>query len=120
MRCSKRLIVILQVVGLVLLVSINVAAQASGPNASDISYTISMPKPWTHLFEVEMNLKIPANLNVRNETDLLMPVWTPGSYLVREFERQVQDFSATDAMGRSLEWSKVNKNTWRIKSNGAR
>ena len=36
-----------------------------------------------------------------------MPVWTPGSYLVREFERHVQDFAATDAAGKPLKWEKT-------------
>ena len=66
-----------------------------------------------------MRVKIAANLQVPNESDLIMPVWTPGSYLIREFERHVQDFAA-DAGGRQLEWTKVNKNTWRVRTNGAR
>ena len=78
-----------------------------------------MSKPWTHLLEVEMQLSVPANLQVPNETNLIMPVWTPGSYLIREFERNVQDFSA-DSGGRPLEWTKTNKNTWSVKTNGAR
>src|SRR5947209_14408750 len=78
-----------------------------------------MSKPWTHLLEVEMSVKGAANLNVPNDTDLVMPVWTPGSYLIREFERNVQDFAA-DVNGRALEWTKINKDTWRVKTNGAR
>jgi predicted metalloprotease with PDZ domain len=87
--------------------------------ASDIAYTVAMPKPYTHLFEVELRVKIPANLQVPNESDLVMPVWTPGSYLVREFERHVQDFTA-DVDGHALDWTKVDKNTWRVKTGGAR
>lgn len=79
-----------------------------------------MSKPWTHLLEVEMQIGVPANLNVPNETNLIMPVWTPGSYLIREFERHVQDFAATDASGNSLDWSQVDKNTWRVVTRGAR
>src|SRR5262249_24193741 len=94
-------------------------ARTTGPNSSEISFTVSMSKPYTHLLEVEMRVQIPANLNVPNETDLVMPVWTPGSYLIREFERHVQDFAA-DVNDRPLEWTKVNKNTWRVKTNGAR
>jgi predicted metalloprotease with PDZ domain len=71
------------------------------------------------MFEVEVRVKIPANLQVPNESDLVMPVWTPGSYLIREFARHVQDFTA-DADGRALEWTKVDKDTWRIKTSGAR
>ena len=94
-------------------------AQTNSPLTSDISFSVSMSQPWTHLLEVEMRVQIPANLNTPNETDLLLPVWTPGSYMIREFERHVQDFAA-DANGRALEWTKVNKNTWRVKTGGAR
>src|SRR6266404_4824948 len=97
----------------------NSHAQTTAPLSSDISYTVAMSKPHTHLFEVEMRVKIPANLLAPSESDLVMPVWTPGSYLIREFERHVQDFAA-DADGRALDWTKINKNTWRVKTNGVR
>ena len=96
------------------------SSHAQAPNSSDILFTVSMPRPWTHLLEVEMRLQIPANLNVPNDTDLIMPVWTPGSYLIREFERNVQDFVARDANGRPLTWTKIDKNTWRVNTNGVR
>jgi len=94
-------------------------AQTIAPMSSDISFTVTMSKPHTHLLEVEIRVKVAANLQTPNESDLIMPVWTPGSYMIREFERHVQDFAA-DANGRVLEWTKVNKNTWRVNTNGAR
>jgi len=103
----------------VLLTGAATQAQTTAPMSSDISFTVAMPKPHTHLLEVEIRVKIPANLQVPNDSDLIMPVWTPGSYLIREFERHVQDFAA-DAGGRALDWTKVNKNTWRVKTGGAR
>ena len=81
------------------------ASEAQPPNSSDISFAVAMPKPWTHLLEVEMRVNVPANLNVPNETDLVMPVWTPGSYLIREFERNVQDFAADVKLGGSVDAS---------------
>ncbi len=48
-----------------------------------------------------------------------MPVWTPGSYLVREFERHVQDFAATDEAGQPLRWEKINKDSWRVAIKGS-
>ncbi len=54
------------------------------------------------------------------ELDVSMPVWTPGSYLVREYERHVTSFAASDGEGHALAWRKVDKNTWRIRSSGAR
>jgi predicted metalloprotease with PDZ domain len=81
----------------------------------DITYTVSMPKPYTHLLEVEMRIRRTGS-SPSQET-LVMPVWTPGSYLIREFARHVQDFAATDAAtGRALAWTKVNKNSWRVTS----
>src|SRR5216684_3470353 len=119
MRRSRNLFIAAQLALFLLLGVSAVQCQTSSPLSSDISFTVSMSKPWTHLLEVEMRVQIPANLQVPNETDLVMPVWTPGSYLIREFERQVQDFAA-DANGRALDWTKVDKNTWRVKTGGAR
>ena len=84
----------------------------------DISFTVAMPRPHTHLFEVEVFIK--HTTTGPQEESLVMPVWTPGSYLIREFERHVQDFAATDAAGQPLKWEKTNKDTWRVFTNGAR
>jgi predicted metalloprotease with PDZ domain len=119
MRRFNDLFSAVQLVLIMLLTAAASPAQPSAPLSSDISFTVAMSKPYTHLFEVELRVKIPANLQVANETDLVMPVWTPGSYLIREFERHVQDFAA-DADGRALDWTKVDKNTWRVKTRGAR
>lgn len=100
-------------------------AQVSDPrsrtvpaDAPEIAYTVSMARPHTHLFNVEARLRYRASAPAA--LDLLMPVWTPGSYLVREFERHVQDFDARDGGGRVLSWTKTNKSTWRIETAGAR
>jgi predicted metalloprotease with PDZ domain len=83
----------------------------------EISFTVAMPRPHTHLLEVDVAIKHAAN--GPQEERLVMPVWTPGSYLVREFARNVQDFAAT-AAGQQLQWEKINKDTWRVVTNGAR
>lgn len=106
--------------GLLLLASAAASAQQGNRTGSaqpEINFTVSMSKPYTHLLEVEMRLsaaRLPAEVN------LVMPVWTPGSYLVREFARHVQDFAAMDEGGHALLWHKINKDTWRIEANGAR
>src|SRR2546423_914650 len=79
-----------------------------------------MPEPHTHLFHVEVRVRARASGALPAPLDLVTPVWTPGSYLIREFERNVQDFAATDDAGRPLTWRKVNKNTWRIEAGAAR
>ena len=91
------------------------AAQTATPAVSSIDYTVSMPQPWTHLLEVEMRVRWPRS---PGSTELKMAVWTPGSYLIREYSRHVQSFSVTDAAGRELDWEKVSKNTWRVNAAG--
>jgi predicted metalloprotease with PDZ domain len=86
------------------------------PAAPGISFTVSMSKPWTHLLEVEMRLNWPQ---AQAQAEIQMPVWTPGSYLIREYARHVEDFAAT-AGGSNLAWRKTNKNTWQIDLGGAR
>jgi predicted metalloprotease with PDZ domain len=91
-----------------------VTTQATQP---EISYTVSMSKPWTHLFEVEMKMTWDQ---LPEKAELKMPVWTPGSYLVREYARHIQDFTAFDGGGNVLDWQKTNKNTWEIDTKGAK
>jgi predicted metalloprotease with PDZ domain len=94
-------------------ISLRSGAQSTeGGAAAAVEFTVSMPRPYTHLLEVEMRVK--PGLGADAHVDLVMPVWTPGSYLIREYERHVQDFSAKNAAGQTLPWMKVNKNTWRI------
>lgn len=83
----------------------------------EIAYTVSMTKPATHLLEVEMRLKWNT---AQQSVDLKMPVWTPGSYLIREYARHLQDFSVKTASGQAIAWRKVNKNTWTVDAKGAR
>jgi predicted metalloprotease with PDZ domain len=94
-------------------------ARAQTP-APEISYTVSMPEPHTHLLRVEMRVGGADGAPLPTQLDLVMPVWTPGSYLVREYERHVQDFAAAADAGARLAWAKADKNTWRVRANGAR
>jgi len=78
-------------------------AQATG--RSPIRYTLSFPAPQTHYVEVAASIPTRG----RAELDLMMAVWTPGSYLVREYERNVEALSVS-ANGRTLSVTKSEKN----------
>jgi predicted metalloprotease with PDZ domain len=78
----------------------------------ELSYRLAFPQPHTHLYQVTFTI---GNL-ATPQIDLHMPVWTPGSYLIREFGRNVQDFEAKEANGASLAWQKTDKSTWRVES----
>src|SRR5438445_3668891 len=77
-------------------------------------YRVSMPEPGTHLLHVEMEVAEPGP-----SAELRLPVWTPGSYMVREFARHVQSFEARSADGQPLEWRKTRKDTWEIDAKSA-
>jgi predicted metalloprotease with PDZ domain len=83
--------------------------------ALSLAYTLSFPQPHTHLYEVAFSI---GNVTTP-QIDLVMPTWTPGSYLQREFARNVQDFAARDESGRPLRWEKADKATWRIETGSA-
>jgi predicted metalloprotease with PDZ domain len=73
-------------------------------------FTVAMPRPETHLYEITMEVDPGGATGL----ELVLPVWTPGSYLVREFSRHVRDFSAKGKNGRPLSLVKVEKNRWRL------
>ncbi|HEX7295706.1 MAG TPA: PDZ domain-containing protein [Pyrinomonadaceae bacterium] len=99
-----------------LLIVLPLLIKAQNPPV-DISFTVAMTRPHTHLLEVDVAVKRTAS--GPQEERLILPVWTPGSYMVREFARHVQDFTA-EAGGQALKWEKTNKDTWRVVTNGAR
>jgi predicted metalloprotease with PDZ domain len=79
--------------------------------APTINYQVAIPEPESHLFEVTLHLKdwqLPI-------LDLKMPVWTPGSYLVREYAKHLQDFSV-QAGEQTLPWRKLSKNHWQVET----
>lgn len=85
---------------------------AAGAQAQNIAFTVSFTEPQAHYAEVEMVI----DGYKKDFVDVKMPVWTPGSYLIREFAKNVEGFTATDKSGKKLASSKINKNTWRITS----
>lgn len=80
-----------------------------------ISYEVSFTAPQTHYANVEMNV---TGLS-KTYIDIKMPVWTPGSYLIREFAKSVESVTAV-AGNSALKVEKVKKNTWRIYSSNAK
>ncbi|MEM7716487.1 MAG: M61 family metallopeptidase [Cyanobacteria bacterium P01_A01_bin.68] len=83
------------------------------PDKATINYQVGMSNPQAHLFEVTLHLEDYS----LSTLDLKMPVWTPGSYLVREYAKHLQDFSA-NSNDKALSWRKIGKNHWQVDTNG--
>ena len=90
------------------------SATAQTP-AEPIRYTVGFPAPQTHYMEVTAT--VPTER--RADVELMMAVWTPGSYLVREYERNVEGVSASAPDGRALAVLKSDKNRWRVTTGGS-
>ncbi len=82
--------------------------------AEPVRYVLRFPDAQAHYVDVEA--EFPAE--GRTELLLFMPVWTPGSYLVREYARNVVTLTAATATGDALAVEKVSKNRWRIAAGG--
>lgn len=76
-----------------------------------IHYTISFTEPQAHYVDVEMDITD----YVSEVLDFGMPVWTPGSYLIREYERHVELVEA-QAEANPIPCEKIAKSTWRIQN----
>lgn len=78
-----------------------------------IRYRVSMSRPHSHRFLVE------AEFPPADETlTVCLPVWTPGSYLVREFSRQLDSVTAATLDGRALPVTRVDKRSFRVWAKG--
>jgi len=109
---ASRLLLLLVAAALLMTHAETAAAQSA---AEPIRYTLSFPAPQTHYMDVSAS--VPTER--RPEVELMMAVWTPGSYLVREYERNVEAVTAAAADGRALAVVKSDKNRWRITTGGA-
>ncbi|HEX3528758.1 MAG TPA: PDZ domain-containing protein [Thermoanaerobaculia bacterium] len=85
---------------------------------SPIAYTVRFPAPQTHYVEIEALIPTDGEPDGDPNIELMMAVWTPGSYLVREFSRNVEDLSAASEAGAPLAVEKTRKNRWRIATGG--
>jgi predicted metalloprotease with PDZ domain len=100
---------------LVLALALHGAGLHGARMSEPISYTLRFPAPQTHYVEVEALIPTGGH----PEIELTMAVWTPGSYLVREYARNVEGISAATERGESLSIEKTVKNRWRIKTRKA-
>ncbi len=80
---------------------------AAPPLQIPIRYTISPKNLAAHIFEVTVTVERPE----RDGQKFMLPTWIPGSYLIREFARNIVSLRA-NADGKSVAISKIDKATW--------
>lgn len=80
------------------------------PNRLELSYSLNMERPSTHLLEVEIIAKQVSEPVLR----FAMPAWAPGRYAIYDFAKNVQEFEAAGANGQALPWTQPDKQTWAV------
>ncbi len=97
----------------VLTITSLVACSVAPAQEYPVSITVTMENPQLHYYGVELRIpEIPAG----EYLDLIMPVWIPGSYMIREYPQYVNEEAAFDLAGNPLQFEKVTKNRWRVRT----
>lgn len=81
-----------------------------------ISYRIDVHNAQAHLYRVTLTVPAPSATQ-----RLSLPVWIPGSYLVREFARHLSGLEAKQgsrAVSRSVPLTQLDKATWQAECSG--
>ncbi len=76
-----------------------------------VSYRVEAADLHAHLFRVSLTIAQPAALQ-----RVSLPVWIPGSYLVREFSKSLQNLQAQQSRRRVANLQQIDKNTWDIQA----
>jgi predicted metalloprotease with PDZ domain len=77
-----------------------------------VRYRVELLDLNAHLLRVTLTVPAPAA-----EQELMLPVWIPGSYLVREFSRHISQLVASQG-GRPVALAQLDKHRWRASCSG--
>ncbi len=86
------------------------AAPTREATRREVHYTLEIPAPAQQWVHVSMTVAQPRGAR----SQIAMPAWTPGSYLVRDHARHVDGLRAEDLAGKPLQVQRVDKQTWRV------
>jgi predicted metalloprotease with PDZ domain len=97
--------------------SLPLAAKNTSPRkaATPLHYRVEIGNVHAHLFDVTLTIARPTALQ-----RVSLPVWIPGSYLVREFSKNLQSLQARQGTGASLAVEQLDKCSWQIACSAAK
>ena len=120
-----RMLGIFQTLGLAIISITAMTVSAKSQSAPRVHYNIKIESPHSHYAKVTLRIE-----DVKpGALDIYMPIWTPGSYLAREFAKNVESANAIGLtadeskmvfaempinFGKTVEFTKTSKNTWRV------
>ena len=75
----------------------------------DLHYTLELANPAAHIFRVTLSIAAPKPAG----EVLSLPVWIPGSYMIREFAKNIVSLKATQA-GKRVALTQLDKHRWQL------
>ena len=82
----------------------------TGTSRRQVDYRLEIPAPAQQWVHVTMTVTHPKGAR----SQVALPAWTPGSYLVRDHARHIDGLRAEDLDGKPLPFQRVDKQTWRV------
>ncbi len=79
-----------------------------------MTYFVNLEDTSQHMIKVEMAVDEIFD----KEIIVTMPAWAPGSYLIRDFAKNIRNFTAVTADGDLLRAEKEDKGSWKILTDG--
>jgi predicted metalloprotease with PDZ domain len=76
-----------------------------------VEYVVSINEPSHHKVSVKMSFKIDLS---QKKFTLFLPVWSPGSYMVREYSRHLSQLQVSQDNGEVLFFKQMAKNQWEV------
>ena len=78
------------------------------PRSASLHYRVEAADLHAHLFRVTLTIAQPEM-----QQQVSLPVWIPGSYLIREFSKNLQKLAARQ-QGRAVGIRQLDKSTWQV------
>jgi predicted metalloprotease with PDZ domain len=79
---------------------------------SSIHYHVNVSSIVGHIFDVSLRIEKPD----KNGQVLTLPAWIPGSYMIRDFAKNIVTLNAQDDVGHKIDIQKIDKQTWQAQA----
>lgn len=76
-----------------------------------LKYLVEIKAPETHMVRVKIDAMRPKNTN---KLQFFLPSWSPGSYLMREYSRNIRTLRVLNKTGEFLYFDQITKGIWEI------
>ncbi len=76
-------------------------------------YLVEITEPKNHMVKVTMNL---THDGEKDLVQVFLPSWSPGSYLMREYSRNIRTLDAFSSSGKHLDYFQSEKGTWNLQN----